>query len=83
MRSVPTTSADLTDPGFLADPYPVLAALRAQGPVLQHEPTGRWLVLDHAGVGRTQGAAVITPGRAAEAMRWGACAGPTRSRGPR
>ncbi|QVT78828.1 Biotin biosynthesis cytochrome P450 [Nocardioides aquaticus] len=52
MRSVPTTSADLTDPGFLADPYPVLAALRAQGPVLQHEPTGRWLVLDHAGVGR-------------------------------
>ncbi len=52
MRSVPTTSADLTDPGFLADPYPVLAALRAQGPVLHHEPTGRWLVLDHAGVGR-------------------------------
>ncbi|VXB05658.1 cytochrome P450 [Nocardioides sp. AX2bis] len=52
MRSVPTTSADLTDPGFLADPYPVLAALREQGPVLRHEPTGRWLVLDHAGVGR-------------------------------
>ncbi len=52
MRSVPTTSVDLTDPGFLADPYPALAALREQGPVLRHEPTGRWLVLDHAGVGR-------------------------------
>ena len=52
MRSVPTTSADLTDPDFLADPYPVLAGLRERGPVLLHEPTGRWLVLDHAGVGR-------------------------------
>ncbi len=52
MRSVPTTSADLADPDFVADPYPVLAALRAQGPVVRHEPSGRWLVLDHAGVGR-------------------------------
>lgn len=52
MPSAPTTSADLTDPAFTDDPYPTLAALREQGPVVRHEPTGRWLVLDHAGVGR-------------------------------
>ena len=52
MRSAPTTSTDLSDPGFVIDPYPVLAELRATGPVVRHEPSGRWLVLDHAGVGR-------------------------------
>lgn len=52
MRSAPTTSTDLTDPAFVADPYPVLAELRARGPVVRHEPSGRWLVLDHAGVGK-------------------------------
>ncbi len=52
MPSVPTTSADLADPAFVDDPYPTLARLRRAGPVVRHEPSGRWLVLDHAGVAR-------------------------------
>ncbi len=52
MRSVPTTSVDLGAADFVADPYPVLAAERAAHPVAWHGPTGRWLVLDHAGVSR-------------------------------
>ncbi|MCH1866343.1 cytochrome P450 [Nocardioides sp. CFH 31398] len=51
MRSAPTTSADLTDPAFVADPYPLLDELRAAGPVVRQD-SGRWLVLDHAGVSR-------------------------------
>jgi cytochrome P450 len=51
MRSVPTTSADLTDPAFVADPYPLLDELRATGPVVRQD-SGRWLVADHAGVSR-------------------------------
>ncbi len=38
----------LADPDFLADPYPTLARLRAQGPVLWHEPTGQWLAFTYA-----------------------------------
>jgi len=34
----------------LHDPYPVLAALRATGPVLWHEPMGMWLATTHAAV---------------------------------
>ena len=41
---------DLTDPAFVADPYPVLAELRSAGPLLWHEPTGRWLATTHAAV---------------------------------
>ncbi|WP_299050897.1 cytochrome P450 [uncultured Nocardioides sp.] len=51
MRSAPTTSADLSDPAFVADPYPLLDELRAAGPVVR-QGSGRWLVLDHAGVSR-------------------------------
>ncbi len=35
---------DLGDPAFLADPYPQLAALQAEAPIVRYEPTGQWLV---------------------------------------
>jgi cytochrome P450 len=35
---------------FIADPYPVFAALREAGRVHLHEPTGLWLVTRHADV---------------------------------
>ena len=38
---------DLTEPTFVADPYPVLAALRERAPVQWHEPTSRWLTFSH------------------------------------
>ncbi|GAA1752054.1 cytochrome P450 [Aeromicrobium alkaliterrae] len=41
---------DLTDPGFVADPYPALADLRAGGSVQWHEPSGRWLATTHGSV---------------------------------
>ncbi|MEJ7634151.1 cytochrome P450 [Aeromicrobium sp.] len=42
---------DVGSPEFLRDPYPVLAALRASGPVLWHEPMGVWLATTHESVG--------------------------------
>lgn len=54
MPSVPTTSLDLTDPAFVADPYPALAEERAAHPVAWHEASQRWLVLDHASVSAVQ-----------------------------
>jgi len=51
---------DLTAPDFVADPYPILAALRDRGPMLWHEPggteaggigaSGMWLATTHAAV---------------------------------
>jgi cytochrome P450 len=41
---------DPGSPDFLRDPYPVLAALRANGPVLWHEPMGVWLATTHEAV---------------------------------
>jgi cytochrome P450 len=41
---------DPGNPDFLHDPYPVLAALRATGPVLWHEPMGMWLATTHESV---------------------------------
>ncbi|MBC7632994.1 cytochrome P450 [Aeromicrobium sp.] len=41
---------DTGSPAFLRDPYPVLAALRANGPVLWHEPMGTWLATTHESV---------------------------------
>jgi cytochrome P450 len=41
---------DPGNPDFLRDPYPVLAALRANGPVLWHEPMGVWLATTHEAV---------------------------------
>ena len=37
-------------PAFIADPYPVLAELRAAGPIHYHEATNLWLVTRHADV---------------------------------
>ena len=55
MPSVPMTSLDLTDPGFVADPYPWFAEERSRlagtGGVAWHEPSGRWLTLTHAAAG--------------------------------
>ena len=54
MRSVPTTSIDLTDPGVVADPYPHFAAERAQHAVAWHEPSGMYLTFAHATVAQVQ-----------------------------
>ena len=48
MRSVPTTSLDLSSADVVADPYPHLAAERAAHPVAWHEPSGMFLTFDHA-----------------------------------
>ncbi|HWV25831.1 MAG TPA: cytochrome P450 [Aeromicrobium sp.] len=48
-----TSSLDLTDPAFVADPYDALAQLRAAGPIVWHEPTGRWLATTHDAVSQT------------------------------
>lgn len=49
-RPRPGTPADLVDPGFVADPYPVLTELRKEGPMLWHEPSRRWLATTHDAV---------------------------------
>jgi len=58
MRSVPTTSLDLTDPEVVADPYPHFARERelhaASGGVAWHEASGRYLTFAHASVGQVQ-----------------------------
>ncbi len=41
-------SFDVTDPAFLADPYPALAAARADGQVQHHEQLGGLVALSHA-----------------------------------
>jgi cytochrome P450 len=54
MRSVPTTSLDLTDPGVVADPYPHFARERAEHAIAWHEPSGMYLTFAHATVGAVQ-----------------------------
>ncbi|MBC7594595.1 MAG: cytochrome P450 [Kineosporiaceae bacterium] len=44
---------DFADPGFVADPYPQLDELRAQGPVLWHELSSSWLATTHDAVSQT------------------------------
>ena len=41
---VPTTTFDIMSDAVAADPWPALADLRAQGPVLWHGVHRRWLV---------------------------------------
>lgn len=41
---------DLTDPSFLADPYPTLNALREQAPIVWNEPSRQWMVTRWADV---------------------------------
>src|SRR6476661_5639129 len=54
MSTLVPSAADLGydpwDRAFVADPYPALARLRDQGPVLYDERTDQWLVSRHADV---------------------------------
>ena len=54
MRSVPTTSLDLTSADVVADPYPHFAAERARHPVAWHEASGMYLTFTHAAVSAVQ-----------------------------
>ncbi|MGZ4454570.1 MAG: cytochrome P450 [Nocardioides sp.] len=54
MRSVPTTSLDLTAAEVVADPYPHFAAERARHAVAWHEPSGMYLTFAHAAVSAVQ-----------------------------
>ncbi len=54
MRSVPTTSLDLTSPEVVADPYPFFDEERARHPVAWHEASGMYLAFDHASVSAVQ-----------------------------
>lgn len=54
MRSVPTTSLDLSSPDVVADPYPHFADERARHSVAWHEPSGMYLSFDHAAVSVVQ-----------------------------
>jgi cytochrome P450 len=53
MRSVPTTSLDLGDAAFVADPYPFFVEERRH-PVAWHEPSGMYLTFDHASASAVQ-----------------------------
>lgn len=44
------TALDTADPGFIDDPYPTLAALRAEAPVVWHDGWGMFLATTHAAV---------------------------------
>src|SRR4029077_10157775 len=52
MSAVPEAGAAFApeDPAFVADPYPVYAALRGDRPVAYDEATDHWLVTRHADV---------------------------------
>jgi cytochrome P450 len=54
MRSVPTTSLDLTDPGFIADPYPFFAEERRRHAVAWSERSGMFLTFAHPSVSAVQ-----------------------------
>ncbi len=54
MRSVPTTSLDLGDPDFVADPYPFFAEERRRHAIAWHEPSGTYLTFDHPSVSAVQ-----------------------------
>ncbi|WP_323097728.1 cytochrome P450 [Intrasporangium sp. YIM S08009] len=41
-------SLDLSDEAFVADPYPTLAQLRTEAPIVRHEGLGLWLTTTHA-----------------------------------
>lgn len=43
-----TATFDPADLSFIADPYPALAELRAQAPIVWNEPSNQWLVTRHA-----------------------------------
>jgi cytochrome P450 len=49
--AAPTVDLELSDPDFVADPYPALSRLRRIGPVVRQKGTGMLLVSTHAEVG--------------------------------
>lgn len=53
ISAVLTTSFDFQAADFVADPYPQLSELRRRGPVLWHEPSGRWFATTHDAVSQT------------------------------
>ncbi|WP_404391487.1 cytochrome P450 [Humibacillus xanthopallidus] len=46
-----SASFDLTDPAFVAGPYPALAQARLKGPVQWHDGLGLWVTTTHAAAG--------------------------------
>lgn len=52
---IPTVAHDLQSEEFNSDPYPVLAELRAAGPVVFHEELDRYLVLGFKGCAEALG----------------------------
>src|SRR6478672_3064809 len=54
MPSVPTTSLDLGDAAFVADPYPFFAEERRRAPVAWHEQSGTYLTFDHPSASTVQ-----------------------------
>lgn len=48
-----TTTFDFRAADFVADPYPHLQQLRAEGPVLWHAPSQTWLATTHEAVSQT------------------------------
>lgn len=46
-----TTSFDLHDPAFVADPYPALARAREDSPIVWHEGLGQWVTTTHQAAG--------------------------------
>jgi len=51
----PVTSVTFAEPGFNQDPYPVLEAIRAAGPVVYNEARDRWMVTSYKNVSRCLG----------------------------
>jgi cytochrome P450 len=45
-----SSAYDPWSPGFVANPYPAFAALRAERPVFFHEATGQWVISRYADV---------------------------------
>ncbi|GAA2019311.1 cytochrome P450 [Terrabacter terrae] len=46
--TVPHAHFNLSDPAFVADPYPVLAQARGTAPIVWHEGLGLWVTTTHA-----------------------------------
>ncbi|MCW2748564.1 MAG: cytochrome, partial [Nocardioidaceae bacterium] len=53
MTAVNSATWSFADPDFVDNPYPVLARLRAEAPMIWHAETGRWLATTHDAVSQT------------------------------
>ena len=69
-----STSIDLADPAFVADPYAGLAAAREGGPIVWHDGLGLWVTTTHAAAGdvlRHRGLGrIVRPRAVAEGDPW-------------